>query len=189
MKWKDAKNKPLYKRREANDGHDLTKSAFETFFVIVLIIFALVFIFSVFFRIVTFDKRSGDKIQTYSYVCSKHADTLKKGEIVSVDTGYSVSAGEITGLKGDAIVIARTGDEAVNCVTYNGKRYFSDDELAEVLPKLSVPEGYVMLNGDITNSDELRVGDLVKEENIVGQAKFLIYPFRYFGKDPATIKN
>lgn len=189
MKWRKAKSKPLYIKNEASDGLDLTKSAFETFYVIVLLIFAVVFIFSVFFRVVTFDKKNGNKVQTFSYVCSKHADKLAKGDIVSIDNGFKVSAAEIIALPGDSIAIGRKTSEQLNCVSYNEKRYFSDEELAEDLSSLVVPEGYVMLDGDITNSEELRVGELVKQEYISGRARFLVYPFTYFGKDPATIKN
>ena len=189
MKWKKARKKPLYVQNEAQDSLDLTKSAFELFFVILMLFFVLVFIFTVCFRIVTFEKKNNGKLRTYSFVSSHGVETFQKGQIVSVDSGVKVTAGEIVALEGETIRIGRDGENAVNCVTYQDKRYFSNEELEEALPGLTVPKGYVLLDGDITRSEELRVGEMVRQEYVIGEARFRIYPFSLFGKEPDAIRN
>ena len=189
MKWSTARKKPLSVRQESSDSLDLTKSAFELFYFIVLVLFAVVLFFSVFFRIVTFERTSRQKTQTYSLICSKSVDQLRKGMIVSADTGSSLLAGEIIGLEGESIRIGDDVRETVGAVVYRGNTYSTNEALAAVLPELKIPSGYVMLDCDIALEDELCVGTLVRQKDIEGEAKLLIYPFSLFCKDPALIRK
>lgn len=189
MKWSTARKKPLYIRQEQSDSRDLTKSAFELLFVIILLLFAIVLFFSVFFRIVTFERNSKSKTQTYSLVCSKSVGQLQKGMIVSADTGSSLLAGEIIGLEGESILIGDDVRETVGAVIYRNQTYTSNEELTAVLPERKIPTGYVMLDCDIALEDELCIGTLVRQKDIEGEAKFLIYPFSLFCKDPALIRK
>lgn len=189
MKWSTARKKPLFRQQEEKDALDLTKSAFELLLVIILLLFATVLFFSVFFRIVTFQRLSRDKVQTYSLICSKSINHLQKGLIVSADTGDSLLAGEVIGLEGEKIRIGDDVHETVGAVIFRHQTYVSDEALRKVLPELTIPEGYVMLDCDIALEDQLCVGTLVRRKDLEGEAKFLIYPFSLFCKDPALIRK
>ncbi len=189
MKFTSVKNKKLHKKESSADSNDLTRSAFELFYVFAVLLFSATIVFTVFFRIVTFQKNSSGRMRTYSVVSLPGSNGYKAGDIVSVDVGENVSAAEIIALEGEEIVIGANIDNAVNCVLYKDVRYFSGEELEQILDGRRVPKGYVMLDGDITGSQELRVGELIKKSDITGKVRFVVYPFSFFGKDAADIKN
>ena len=78
---------------------------------------------------------------------------------------------------------------SVNCVQFEGKRYFDYEELKTKLRKPVVPKGYVLLNGDFTSSEELVVGELVPREYITGKVSTVLYPFSLFGRSADYLKK
>lgn len=189
MKFTSAKNKNLHKTALLRDSNDLTRSAFELFYVFVIVIFALAIVFSAFFRIVTFRKSSNGNAVTYSVVSVPAVKEYKRGDIVSVSLGGNVSVGKVIALEGEDIIIGININDSVNCVVYDNVRYFSSEELEQKLKERVVPDGYIMLDGDIMDSQELHVGELVRKADITGKVGFVIYPFSLFGKNLADDKN
>ncbi len=188
MKYSEIRKTKRYRTERAADGNALTKSAFEVLLVFIILIFVIAVVFTVFFRVVTFTKKLDDKLQTYSVVTAS-ADNYQKGDIVSVKTENNISAGEIIALHGQKIVIGTDREKSVNCVQFEDKRYFTYDELKEKIPDLTVPEGYVLLNGDFTSSEKLLVGEIIPLEYITGKAEYVIYPFSLFGRSADYMKQ
>ncbi len=188
MKYSEIRKTKRYRSERAADGNALTKSAYEVMLVFIVLVFVTAFVFTVFFRVVTFTKKLDDKMQPYSVVTIPQ-EKYEIGDIVSVKTENNISAGEILALEGQRIVIGTDRTKSVNCVQYKGTRYFTYDELKKELNDLAVPGGYVLLNGDFTSSEKLLVGELVPLEYITGKASFVIYPFSLFGRSADYMKQ
>ena len=188
MKYSEIRKTKRYKTERAADGVALTRSAFQLLFGCILILFILTVVFGLILPVVTFPKKSDNKLQYYSVV-TVQADRLQKGDIVSVKTEHNITAGEILAVAGDKIVIGTDRTKSVNCIQYEGTRYFSYEELKKVLPERTVPDGYVLLNGDFTSSEELSVGELVCCDYITGKVSFVLYPFSLFGRPSEYLKK
>ena len=188
MKYSEIRKTRRYKRERAADGAALTRSAFETLLVFMILLFIAAAVLLVFLNVVSFSKLLDGKMQNYSVVTVK-ADDLKIGDIVSVKTEKNISAGEIIGFAGDKIVIGTDPEKSVNCVQINGVRYFSYEELGKVMDEFVVPEGYLMLNGDFSSSEVLVVGELVPLNYVTGKASWVLYPFNLFGRTADYLKK
>ena len=147
----------------------------------------IIVIFIALLPIVTFQKKSGDRLQYYSVVTVR-SDDFHKGDIVSLKTDQHITAGEILALEHEKIVIGNDKTQSVNCVQYQDKRYFTYEELSGVLKDAEVPEGYVLLNGDLNSSEELSVGELVSKDYITGKVSMVLYPFSTFGRSADYLK-
>ncbi len=188
MKYSEIRKTRRYKRERAADGMAVTRSAFETLLVFMLLLFAAAAVLLVFLNVVTFNKVLDGNVQNYSVVTVK-ADDLKKGDIVSVKTEKNISAGEIIAFEGEKIAIGTDPEKNVNCVQIGGQRYFSYEELGKVLDEFVVPKGYLMLNGDLNSSESLVVGELVPESYVTGKASIVLYPFSLFGRSADYLKK
>ena len=189
MKLMSNKKKKSYRRRSAEDSRDLTRSAYELCYVLILLAVFGTAIICLCFRLVTFEKKIGNVMTTYCVASMRFAgEDCGIGDMVTVDTGSSVSAGMLIAREGDAIEFGY-GDNDVNCVRYENKQYFSLEELKTAVPEAAVPDGYVMLDGDITDSQELCVGEIVRKDYIIGRVRFVIYPFSLFGREAAYISK
>ena len=182
MKTKKSKKTPRYRKADQADGRMITRSAFELFFLLMMLVFLLAAVFSTFFRIVTFSKKAGDRMQMYSVVTDNRPSSFQTGDIVSVDIGNSVSGAEVLATEGEQIILGTDKTDSVNCVLHQDVRYFSYEELQEAIGGIQVPDGYVLLNGDLTSTDELSVGELVRKEIVTGKVEFILYPFSLFGR-------
>ena len=188
MKYSEIRKTRRYKRERAADGAALTRSAFETLLVFMILLFIAAAVLLVFLNVVSFSKVLDGKVQNYS-VITVEANDLKMGDIVSVKTEKNISAGEIIGFAGDKIVIGTDPEKNVNCVQIGGVRYFSYEELSKVMDEFVVPEGYLMLNGDFNSSESLVVGELVPMSYITGKASVVLYPFNLFGRTADYLKK
>ena len=188
MKYSEIRKTKRYKTERAADGIALTRSAFQLLFGCILLLFIGAVIFGLFFPVVTFPKKSDNKMQNYSVVTVR-SDDLNKGDIVSVKTDHNITAGEILALEGERIVIGTDRTKSVNCVQYKGIRYFSYEDLRQALPEPVVPKGYVMLNGDFTSSEALSVGEIVSQKYITGKVSVVLYPFSLFGRSAEHLKK
>jgi len=187
MKYKEIRKTPRYRSERAADGLAITRSAFQLLLGVILLMFILSVIFIALLPIVTFQKKSGDRLQYYSVVTVR-SDDFHKGDIVSLKTDQHITAGEILALEHEKIVIGNDKTQSVNCVQYQDKRYFTYEELSSVLKDAEVPEGYVLLNGDLNSSEELSVGELVSEDYITGKVSMVLYPFSTFGRSADYLK-
>ncbi|GEM_PF-6910661 len=188
MKYSEIRKTPRYRSERSADGVAISRSAFELLFGAIILMFVLALVFLLFFPIVTFQKKSEDKLQTYSVVTIR-SDNYRQGDIVSVKTEQNITAGEILALEGEKIVIGTDRTKSVNCVQYQDKRYFTYEELAAVLKEPVVPKGYILLNGDLTSAEELSVGELVQSDYITGKATMVLYPFSLFGRSAGHLKS
>lgn len=188
MKYSQIRRTKRYRTERAADGVALTRSAFELLFGCILLLFIGAVIFGLVFPMVIFSKKTDNKLQSYSVVTVRD-DHFYQGDIVSLKTENHITAGEILALEGDRIVIGTDRNKSVNCIQYNGKRYFSYEELGTVLKEPIVPKGYVLLNGDFTSSEELSVGEIVSRDYITGKVSFILYPFSLFGRSADYLKK
>lgn len=188
MKYSEIRKTKRYRTERAADGIALTKSAYEVMLVFIILLFVTAFVFTFFFRVVTFTKKLDNRMQYYSVV-SIPRNEYELGDIVSVKTENNISAGEILALEGEKIVIGTDRTKSVNCVQFRGTRYFTYEELKEDISDLAVPEGYALLNGDFTSSEKLLIGELVPLDYITGKVSFVIYPFSLFGRSADYMKQ
>ena len=188
MKYSEIRKTKRYRTERAADGNALTKSAFEVLLVFIILLFITAFVFTVFFRVVTFTKKLDNRLQSYSVVAMPQEE-YGRGDIVSVKTDNNISAGEILAVEGEKIVIGTDKTKSVNCIQYKGTRYFTYEELKAEISDLAVPKNYALLNGDFTSSEQLLVGELVPLEYITGRVSFVIYPFSLFGRSADYMKQ
>ncbi len=188
MKYSEIRKTKRYKNERAADGVALTRSAFQLLFVCIVLLFITVLILGLACPMVTFSKKSDHKLQYYSVVTMR-ADDWTKGDIVSVKTQNSITAGEILALEGENIVIGADKSRSVSCVQYEGKRYFSYEDLRNALKEPVVPEGCVLLNGDFTSSEQVSVGEIISRDYITGKVRFVLYPFSLFGRPADYLKK
>lgn len=188
MKYREMKKTKRFRSDLVKEGRALTKTAFELVLVFAVILFVFVFVFSVFFRVAGFTKKTADGTQYYSIVNTYNTDSVKAGDIVCVDIGRYVNCAEVLAVEGEQIILGTDKKNSVNCVLFNNVRYFSYEELREALGSIIVPEGYVLLKGDITSGESLSMGELVKKDIISGRAEFVFYPFSLFGRTADSIK-
>ena len=83
MKYKEIRKTPRYRSERAADGLAITRSAFQLLLGVILLMFILSVIFIALLPIVTFQKKSGDRLQYYSVVTVR-SDDFHKGDIVSL---------------------------------------------------------------------------------------------------------
>ncbi len=188
MKYREIRKTKRYRTERAADGVALTRSAFQLLFGFILLLFIGAVIFGLIFPTVIFSKRADNRLQHYSVVTVRD-DRFQRGDIVSLKTENHITAGEILALEGDRIVIGTDRTKSVNCVQYNGTRYFSYEELNKALQEPIVPKGYVLLDGDFTSSEELSVGEIVPCSYITGKVRFILYPFSLFGRPAEYLKK
>ncbi len=188
MKYSQIRKTKRYKTERAQDGAALTRSAFEFLLIVIVLILGTAIVIAVFFPVVSFSKKVDDRTQLYS-VMTTRTDSFSVGDIVSVKSEHNISAGEILALEGEEIVMGTDRSTSVNCVQFEGKRYFDYEELKTKLRKPVVPKGYVLLNGDFTSSEELVVGELVPREYITGKVSTVLYPFSLFGRSADYLKK
>lgn len=187
MRLMSKMRKKSYRRRASEDSRDLTRSAYELCYVLIILTLLSTAVVCICFRLVTFEKKIGGMMNTYCVASLRFAgEDYGIGDMVSVDTGSSVSAGMLIAREGDEIQFGY-GDNDVNCVRYENKQYFSIDELKAVFPEAVVPDGCVMLDGDITDSQELCIGEIVRKDYLIGRVRFVIYPFSLFGREATYI--
>lgn len=175
-----AKKKTLYRKNDALDVIDITKSAFEVFIVFVIILFLIAVSCTFFFRLITVELPDGDDSVTYSFVTKRNTNGISKGDIVSIDEGLYVSAGEVLAVEGESVSV---GGNGISSVIFNGKEYPEGDELSGILDDGKIPEDYVLINRDVRHSLEKITGELIEKKIVTGKAVTVLYPFAYFGRE------
>lgn len=188
MKYKEIRKTRRYKKEKAADGSVLTRSSFEFLYVVIIVMFLFALIAGSFLRVVSFNKKLNDSGQNYSVVTIK-SDDYKKGDIITYKSHGKLSAGEIVGEKGDVIRFGTDPFHSFNRIEYKNKLYHDPDELGSVLEDSAVPDGYVLINGDLTSSENQIVGELVCENDITGRAAYIVYPFSLFGRTADYLKR
>ena len=188
MKYRKLRRTERYIDDARSDGLALTKSSFEFMYGVILLVLAIAVIFTTFFRIVSYTKMVGSIKKSYSVVTVSYNYTPRSGDIVCVDVGDSYSDAKVIAGEKDKILMGTGKSDAVNCIQYNGARYFSYEELEEAIGELNVPKGYVLLSGDLDPSGELRIGELIPKERVSGKVGFIIYPFSMFGRTADYLK-
>lgn len=181
-----AKKRTLYRKNDARDVIDITKSAFEVLLVFIILLIMLAVLCAFFLRVITVELPDGDNSTTYSFVAMRNTKSISDGDIISIDDGFYVSAGEVYAIEGEKISV---GEDYINSVIYNDKEYLTDSELSEILDDGKIPEGHVLINRDIKHSREKMTGELVEKKAVTGKSVVVLYPFAYFGREADYIIN
>ena len=79
--------------------------------------------------------------------------------------------------------------EVITCRDIDGRTETDVGTDGKVLDEFVVPEGYLMLNGDLNSSESLVVGELVPESYVTGKASIVLYPFSLFGRSADYLKK
>ncbi len=188
MKYSKLRRTKQYNDSVRADGRALTKSSFEFLYGVILLVLAAVAVFSSFFRVVSYTKKSGNTTKSYSVVTVSYNYVPHSGDIVCVDVGTSFSDAKVIAGENEKILMGTGKSDAVNCVQYNGARYFSYEELEEAIGGLDVPKDYVLLSSNIDPSGDLRIGELIPKERVAGKVGFILYPFSMFGRTADYLK-
>ncbi len=188
MKYKDIRKTKRYKAERAADGNVLTRSSFELLYAVIIVVFVFAVVFGTFLRIASFDKKLDNSTQSYS-VISLEADSYNKGDIVTYKDSGRICAGEIVGADGDKILFGTDPARSFNRIEYKNRFFYTSEELENEFGHSLVPEGCVLINGDLTRSENQIVGVIVCEDDITGRASYIVYPFSLFGRTADYLKR
>ncbi len=185
MKSKEIGNK---NKERGTCGRLLLRGVFGSFYVLILLLFILTVLVMTVFRITTFEKKTGDISRTYSVLTFRNAG-YGVGDIITIAVGDEVTAVQVEGLPGDRILLGYGTEHSFNRIDYQGKSSFDYDDLAECIGSDLVPEGYVLVDPDITASGNQVVGLLIRQDSIIGKAGVVLYPFSLFGQPGDHLKQ
>jgi signal peptidase I len=168
-------------------NNSFVKSIFSYTFIILIVILIRIFIFDP----VRVDGHSMDttlqdgEIMILNKIYYKKND-IKRFDIVVVDAGDKNIIKRVIGLPGEKV------NYQDNKLYINGKRVKdkypsteTEDFKLEDIGFEKIPgNGYVVMGDNRSNSLDSRSSSIgiVKKSQIIGRAKFIIYPFKKFGK-------
>lgn len=187
MKYRDVRKTKRYRTERAADGAVLTRSAFELMYLLMVLLMVAAVVFGVVFRIASFTKRSGSSVQRYS-VMTEAAGTPRRGDLVTYRKGSGLSAGEIVGMPGERILLGFEVEDSFNRIEYMGRSCFTYDDLRRFVGSDRIPEGFVLVDGDLTGAEQQVVGELIDTKMITGRVTRVIYPFSLFGRQAHNLK-
>lgn len=187
MSEKISKIRSLCKKNDREDDRVLVKSSFRWLYVVIWILFAFVFLFTNVFRVVSFAIQTDSGIKTVGVIVS--SEQPRTGDSVVAVIAQKNAFREVIACSGDEISVGIGKSGLTDCIVYKNQRYFSADELGEVLKDLKVPKNCVLLKDSITENGNFRVGEIVEIKKIIGKADCIVYPFDMLGLSVDKIQN
>ena len=185
MKKKESRG--WQKKNDSADSRKILRTSFQWLYAVILIFFGAVFLFTVVFRVSSFTIRTDSRDVRASVLVSYLGYSPAVGDYVTVVSRYSNFLGQVAACQGDDIAVGTDKNSLAGCITYKNKNFFSSDELMQYLKEMKVPKGYVLVVDMIPENGYFRVGELIRQDQVVGMAECFVYPFDMLGKPVSKI--
>ncbi|MDD6489132.1 MAG: hypothetical protein PUG48_04885 [Clostridia bacterium] len=184
MQYNQKHKSALHKYIDADDNTAITRTTFEWFYFVIIVVLISGFVFSFVFRISEISLRENEKISVLVSSFGYRACTGDEVVVRNKNTGYK------------AHIIAVGGQT----ITTYGYDFAVDGVLPENIHqangvselcgnKMKIPDGYVLTASDDLSGNGTYTAELIKEDNIYGKIHSVIYPIKYFNKSVDDVRE
>ena len=170
-------------KNDKSDHADLTKSAFEWMKAVFVILILSEILCMTVIHINTASATINDNTQEYRVATISVMYTPTVNDFVVVRTTNETFIGCIIADEGEKINLGQGNKNRIDILIYDGRNFFSPEELEEEIGNMKIPESWCMVDTELTGQSKIRVARLVKKEQIAGKMSFVVYPFSLFGRN------
>ncbi len=184
---KKKESRAWQKKCDAADSRKILRTSFQWLYAVILTLFGAVFLFTAVFRVSSFTVRTDSREVKASVLVSYIGYSPTIGDHVTVVSRYSNFIGQVAACQGDVIAIGTDKNSLADCITYKNQNFFSSGDIKQYLKDLKIPKGYVLVVDMIPENGYFRIGELIREDQVVGRAECFVYPFDMLGKPISKI--